>query len=144
MYFDIGEFWEKSSNWIGNSEFLRMLEAKKLLYWKNAEQHRLKSWEGSTASPWRWKQARDNKKGIRAFESSDIVLKSRHGTTAEEALVTPQFEYLLMSFFESLRIQQRGETRQQADMIPKQKTMDVMRPNLKLFILLKMEQRVDI
>ena len=49
-----------------------------------------------------------------------------------------------MAYFSSVKVQQKDSTGELVDMIPKQRTMDALKSNLKLAILQKTENKIDI
>ncbi|CAB4039037.1 Hypothetical predicted protein [Paramuricea clavata] len=84
------------------------------------------------------------KKRAKSLDALENFLKSKHGTSLEQALISANFENLLMAYFESLRVQQRDESGNVSYIIPKRKKMESNKSNLKLAILTKTENKVDI
>ena len=86
------------------------------------------------------------KKRELAWNSLDEFVREQYKITADDAIKSsvPELEKMLMEYFESLRIQQKGEDGEMIDTVPKQRSMDAYKSNLKLYILQKTDQKLDI
>ena len=86
------------------------------------------------------------KKRELAWNSLDEFVREQYKITADDAIKSsvPELEKMLMEYFESLRVQQKGEDGEMIDTVPKQRSMDAYKSNLKLYILQKTDQKLDI
>ena len=84
------------------------------------------------------------KKREHAFTAFDTFVKSQYKITADDAIKSERLEEFLMAYFSSVKVQQKDSTGELVDMIPKQRTMDALKSNLKLAILHKTENKIDI
>ena len=86
------------------------------------------------------------KKRELAWKSLDEFVREQYKITADDAIKSsvPELEKMLMEYFESLRVQQKGEDGEMIDTVPKQRSMDAYKSNLKLYILQKTDQKLDI
>ena len=84
------------------------------------------------------------KKREHAFTAFDTFVKSQYKITADDAIKSERLEEFLMAYFSSVKVQQKDSTGELVDMIPKQRTMDALKSNLKLAILQKTENKIDI
>ena len=85
------------------------------------------------------------KKRELAWNSLDEFVREQYKITADDATKSsvPELEKMLMEYFESLRVQQKGEDGEMIDTVPKQRSMDAYKSNLKLYILQKTDQKLD-
>ena len=85
------------------------------------------------------------KKRELAWNSLDEFVREQYKITADDAIKSsvPELEKMLMEYFESLRVQQKGEDGEMIDTVPKQRSMDAYKSNLKLYILQKTDQKLD-
>ena len=85
------------------------------------------------------------KKRELAWNSLDEFVREQYKITADDAIKSsvPELEKMLMEYFESLRVQQKGEDGEMIDTVPKQRSMDAYKSNLKLYILHKTDQKLD-
>ena len=84
------------------------------------------------------------KRRERAYKALDDFLRAQYQVTADDALKSSQLEDVLMSYFESLRVQQKDDKGELVDVVPKQRTLDAFKSNLKLEVLQKTGNKVDI